>query len=120
NDEMTEFLKLNDDIIEKSPATAEAISEQGNQYATNLEIIKELNEQQREEMRLKTSGELIKALENENTLLETKKEIQAKLKELGNDVVEAATKSNEKQREINDETVKQKELVAELETLKEN
>lgn len=119
NDEMTEFIGLNDDIVEKSPATAEAISEQGNQYATNLEIIKELNEQQREEMKLKTTGELVKAMENENTLLEEKKDLQSDLKQLGNDVVDTATKSNEKQREINEETLKQEEIASEVNELKD-
>src|SRR5699024_11208820 len=70
--------------------------------------------------KLKTSGELIKALENENQLLEDKRELQSELKSLGEDVVDAATKSNEKQREINEETIKQKELVAEVKDLKED
>ncbi|MGP4074194.1 phage tail tape measure protein, partial [Piscibacillus sp. B03] len=76
-DEMNEFLKLNDEIIEKSPSTAEAISEQGNAYADNLQALKELNREKREEMLMIAERDLMEALRNETQLLED----QARLEE---------------------------------------
>ncbi len=52
NDEMEEFLSLNDTIVEKSPNTVNAISEQGNAYAQNLEEVKKLNEEERKNLAL--------------------------------------------------------------------
>ena len=48
NEEMLEFLELNDVIVEKTPATAKAISEQGNAYAETTEKVKELSAVERE------------------------------------------------------------------------
>lgn len=50
NKEMEEFLGLNDQIVEKSPNSVKAISEQGNAYAGVLDELKKLNAEQRKEL----------------------------------------------------------------------
>lgn len=50
NEELEEFLKLNDFIIEKSPEAADAVSEQGNAYVEQLDNLKALQAAERERL----------------------------------------------------------------------
>ncbi|WP_226568138.1 phage tail tape measure protein [Bacillus stratosphericus] len=52
NKEFDEFLRLNDQIIKKSPETEAAFSAQGNAIAKNTEAMKRLSEEKYEELRL--------------------------------------------------------------------
>jgi TP901 family phage tail tape measure protein len=61
NDEMAEFLGLNEKIVEKAPSTAKAISEQGSAYAGVLEELQKLNAAERE----KLEGDYYEAIRSE-------------------------------------------------------
>lgn len=82
NEEMIEFLGLNDQIVEKTPATAEAISEQGNAYAEVLDEVKKLNEAERarltDDTYLALTSEMDKQRENLAKQSELQSEIEAK------------------------------------------
>jgi len=68
NEEMEEFLGLNEKVVEKAPATEQAISSEGNAYAFNTEKLRELNEEKRKELKREARTELLKALDKEGKL----------------------------------------------------
>ncbi|MCT1575702.1 phage tail tape measure protein [Oceanobacillus kimchii] len=82
NKEMDTFLSLNDDIIEKTPGVTDAITEQGNAYIDNLDTLKELNAEKREELIMNANRELEKALENETQLLQQQKDYKSEINEM--------------------------------------
>src|SRR5699024_10178976 len=47
-EEMEEYLKLNDTLVEKMPTVVDAISDQGNAYISVIDNVKELNEVERQ------------------------------------------------------------------------
>jgi TP901 family phage tail tape measure protein len=76
NDEMNEFLGLNDKIIQQAPNAAQAISEQGNAYADNLQKLKDLNAEKREQMLLEAEMQIQEGLRDERDLLAEQVELQ--------------------------------------------
>lgn len=82
NDEMEEFLGLNDDVIAQAPGTAKAISTEGEAYAENTLKLEELNEEKRKEMATETRDQLLQSLENEKTLIQDKRDLQSEILEL--------------------------------------
>lgn len=109
NDEMETFLGLNDKIIEKTPEIEKAISDQGNAYVTNLNILKELNEEKRKELLITAERELLKALENETILLERQKELVEEIKQTDIDIAK-----NREDRIANTKLIKEEEEKLEL------
>ena len=81
NEEMLEFLELNDVIVEKTPATAEAISEQGNAYAETTERVKELSAAERERLTADTYKTLTEEMKEQERNLEKQAELQAEIAE---------------------------------------
>lgn len=88
NDEMDEFLELNQKVIDTAPSTVKAISSQGEAYAINTGALKELNAEKARELENSARETLIKALERENQLTQRKKEIVAEINELSSKQVE--------------------------------
>src|SRR5699024_3572106 len=88
NDEMEEFLSLNDTIVEKSPNTVNAISEQGNAYAENTDEVRKLNNEERKRLQMQAYEELKKALENEVELRRILREEQEEQNKLYNEIEE--------------------------------
>ncbi|WP_272033078.1 phage tail tape measure protein [Oceanobacillus kimchii] len=82
NAEMEIFLDLNDDIVKKTPEVTGAISDQGNAYIDNLETLKELNAEKREELIMNANRELEKALENETQLIKDQKDLQTEINDM--------------------------------------
>lgn len=82
NDEMLEFLDLNGKIVEKSPETEKAISNQGNAYATTTDKVKELNEAERKRLEQDTYNKIVDGLDNQARNLEKQKELQRTIKDL--------------------------------------
>lgn len=76
NEEMKKFIELNGEIIEQAPSAAGAISDQGNAYVDNLEALKELNQEKREEMLMTAERELVEALRNEAELMKEQAELE--------------------------------------------
>src|SRR6185312_9341590 len=70
NEEMVEFSTLNGQIVEKSPETVSAISEQGNAYAENLEKLKELNQFERQRLTIETWDTITKEMDKQTENLD--------------------------------------------------
>lgn len=79
NEEITEFLELNDVVVEKSPATAEAISEQGNAYAVTTEEVKKLSEAERARLTQDTYTLLTEEMDKQKQNLEKQAELQSEI-----------------------------------------
>lgn len=108
NDEMEEFLRLNDEIIEKSPEAAKAISEEGNAYVDNLEKLKELNEYERQRLMEDTYRQLTSELDKQAENLEKQAELQREIKILEGDrelEIQKSIEAGERVREIDQELV---------------
>lgn len=81
NEEMEEFLGLNDQIVEKAPESAKAISEQGNAYAVVLDELKKLNEAERQRLTDDTYMALTGELDKQAKNLEKQAKLQDQIKE---------------------------------------
>lgn len=81
NEEMLEFLELNDVIVEKTPATAEAISEQGNAYAETTEKVKELSAAERERLTADTYKTLTEEMKEQERNLQEQAKLQSEIAE---------------------------------------
>ncbi|MCZ8541961.1 phage tail tape measure protein [Psychrobacillus psychrodurans] len=73
NDQMDEFLGLNQKVIDTAPSTVKAISTQGEAYALNTGALKELNAEKAKELQNSAYETLTKAIEKENGLLKEQK-----------------------------------------------
>ncbi|WP_156290789.1 phage tail tape measure protein [Oceanobacillus salinisoli] len=118
NEEMDEFLGLNDTIVENTPNVTSAISDQGNAYIDNLNILKDLNAEKREELLMDAQRELEKALENENQLLKDQKNLESDIKDIRDQINDTQDERLDKMRELEIEEIKQKEISEEIEALK--
>jgi len=82
NAEMEEFLGLNEIIVEEAPATAKAISEQGNAYADVLSEVKELNAAERDRLSNETYIALYQEAKKVGEALQEQQDIQGKINDL--------------------------------------
>lgn len=115
NEEMEEFLRLNNQIVEDSPQTVEAISEQGNAYAGIIEEIKELNELERQRLIDETYEALTAELDNQADNLEKQKKLLEEIEELEKErtrEVESLLEHNRLIRDIDLEIAKTKNEIA--------
>ncbi|MDY7044034.1 phage tail tape measure protein [Virgibacillus sp. M23] len=119
NDEMDEFLELNDTLVEKTPNVTNAISEQGNAYINNLDTLKELNEEKRKELIMNAERELEKALENETQLLKDQKDLTIEINETQTKIDDTYQKRLDKMSELEKEEIKQKEINTQIKELKD-
>ncbi len=69
NEEMKNFLKYNDQIIDKSPDTEKAISKQGNAFAKNTFEIQKANAEKLKGLKIDAEAAMTGNLEKENDLL---------------------------------------------------
>lgn len=79
NEEMEEFLSLNDQVIEKSPETAKAISEQGNAYAETLDELKKLNDAERKRLTDDTYMAITNEIHKQRDNLEKQTKLQEEI-----------------------------------------
>ncbi|TFE02889.1 phage tail tape measure protein [Jeotgalibacillus salarius] len=82
NAEMEEFLSLNEVIVENAPATALAISEQGDAYAAVLSQVKELSAAERERLSADTYNALYEESKNVENSLKEQSAIQSEINSL--------------------------------------
>lgn len=75
NDEMDEFLGLNQKVIDGAPETVKSISLQGEAYANNTLALKELNAEKAKELQNAAYETLTKAIDKENSLLKEQKQL---------------------------------------------
>ncbi|MBP3038061.1 phage tail tape measure protein [Bacillaceae bacterium Marseille-Q3522] len=122
NEEMNEFLSLNQDIIDQAPDTEKAISDQGNAFASNTDQLKLVNEEKLRGLKIDAEAAISNNIEKENDLLEDKQQLIDEInnKELARQqAYENITSLNlqiaEKEREIDslkgDQSVKGQALV---------
>ncbi|WP_337970018.1 phage tail tape measure protein [Virgibacillus salexigens] len=112
NDEMEEFLGLNDEIVEKSPATTEAISEQGNAYATTTEKVKELSEAERARLTEETYQDITSNLDKQRENLEKQKELQEEINTKESEQAESSQRILDLSAQLRDQDL----VVADLKT----
>ena len=96
NKEMEEFLDLNDDVIEKAPATAKAISSQGEAYAENTLALKEYSQEQRNILEAEVQQQLNDAINEHAQTQRDLNKLIAEAKELDKDRIanQEAQKAN--------------------------
>ena len=119
NEEMAEFLELNNKIVEESPNATSAISDQGNAFVDNLDVLKELNAEKIESLLIDAQRELEKALENENQLFQDQIDLENEIKEIQADINKAQAERLELAEKLNEEEIKQEEINNKLRDLKE-
>lgn len=107
NEEMAEFLGLNDQIVQKAPSTAKAISEQGNAYAGVLEELKKLTAAEREKLQgdyyeaVRTeTQEQVKNLEKQRDLQNEINGLQSERAEASQGILDSQNKIQAKDLEI--------------------
>ncbi|MFC4387524.1 phage tail tape measure protein [Gracilibacillus marinus] len=133
NKEMEEFLRLNGEIVDKTPTSVQAISEQGNAYAGVIDKVKELNEVEKNRLIDDTYESIKEGLDEHKQSLEEQREIQREIKDLESErssslmsVLDYNTQIQEKDLEIaaikdqinranNDEAIKLSEKLVSLE-----
>ncbi|UOQ85696.1 phage tail tape measure protein [Gracilibacillus salinarum] len=120
NKEMQTFIDLNDDIIEKAPGTAQAISSEGEAYVETTEAIKQLTEEKLREQQIAARNELSKALENEKTLIEEKNALVQDNIALEQELNRLSEKRPKLQQELSSEQSKLNGLNRELKELEED
>ncbi|MCG1029317.1 phage tail tape measure protein [Virgibacillus halodenitrificans] len=92
NKEMEEFLRLNGKLVEDSPSTVNAISEQGNAYASNLEELKKLNAFERQRLADETYMTLTNEIDKQTRNLEKQAKLQQQIEEKENQRTEIQNK----------------------------
>lgn len=75
NDQMDEFLVLNQKVIDTAPSTVKAISSEGEAFALNTGALRELNAEKAKQLEQAAYETLTKALENERNLLKEQTEL---------------------------------------------
>lgn len=107
NAEFDEFLRLNDQIIKKSPETEAAFSAQGNAIAKNTEAMKRLSAEKAEELRLE--------LEKQKTIAERNTEGNlAKEAQLKKDINEASAQRVEKEKAVTEQLARVKDIESKI------
>lgn len=120
NDEMNEFLGLNDKIIEQAPNTVQAISDEGNAFAENLDALKALNEEKRRELLITAERELEKALENEAQLLRDQLELEKEIASVDQELTQNRQRRTEISGELNNAESNLKSIQEEILALEQD
>lgn len=81
NEEMDEFLGLNQKVIDNASETVKSISSQGEAYANNTLALKELNAEKAKELQNAAYETLTKAIQKENSLMKEQKQLIAEVNE---------------------------------------
>lgn len=79
NDQMSEYLRLNDEVIKQAPQTEVAISKKGTALAQETESLRKLNVEQRAALRLELDNQKAKAEANYNDNLAEQKRLLAEI-----------------------------------------
>lgn len=82
NGELDTMVKLNGDLTEAMPGATEKITNQGKKIAGSTEEMRKFNEEKRKMATMEMKGEFYEALENQDKLMQKKKEDQIKLNEM--------------------------------------
>ncbi|MDX1769889.1 MAG: phage tail tape measure protein [Planococcaceae bacterium] len=102
NDEMGNFLELNQEVIDAAPSTVKAISSQGAAFAENTNALKELNAEKAKELKNGARQELNKALEQETKLRKDSIRYAKELKEIEKETQANTLVINQTRKEISE------------------
>jgi TP901 family phage tail tape measure protein len=109
NDQMDEFLVLNQNVIDTAPSTVKAISSQGEAFATNTLALKELNAEKARELENSARDTLKNALEQEtklikeqNKLVDERVSIESKLQASQQEIISTSQEIAKREAEILD------------------
>jgi TP901 family phage tail tape measure protein len=111
NEEMEEFLGLNDEVILKAPDTAKAISSQGEAYAENTLALKEYSREQRNILEAEVQQQLNDAINEHAQTQRDLNKLIAEAKELDRDRIA----NQEQQKENMQEQTKQQKVIRDIE-----
>lgn len=100
NDEMEQFLALNDKIVEKAPEAAKAISDQGNAYASVLDEIKKLNAAERERFATDTYKSIRDEMDKQTANLEKQSKLSGEISNMEKERSNTLNELNSVGREI--------------------
>lgn len=114
NDEMDNFLVLNQELIDASPNTVKAISSQGEAFALNTIAVRELNAEKAKEMENDAREMVTESLKREKGLLSEQKELIAGI----NEANEKQAEQKDAIREASQEIVAIESVIRDLEDQK--
>jgi TP901 family phage tail tape measure protein len=109
NEEMTEYLKLNGDLIETVPQSTLKITEKGNALISETDTLRNLNSEQREKIKLELENQMITANANYTDNLEKEEKLKNQIKEHNQAVVDLGKEIASQQAKLNEEEAKYKE-----------
>lgn len=95
NDELSEYVGLNDELANKLDASNKKISDQGNVLVENIDALKELNEQQRERIKLELEAQAVALENNRVKLLREQRDLQEQINELNEKIAQTEQKISE-------------------------
>ena len=107
-EEMEEYLKLNDTLVEKMPTVVDAISDQGNAYISVIDNVKELNEVERQRFLDDTYIKITNEQREQTKNIQEQIELQQEISDLEfqrSGIYERMTGWNERIREIDKELI---------------
>src|SRR5690625_2479756 len=102
NEELSEFVSINDELANKLDSSNKKITEQGNVIVDNVEALKELNETQRERIRLELEAQASALEANRGELLREQRDLQQEINDLSEKIPETKQKQAEQQEYINE------------------
>lgn len=116
NDEMEEYLGLNDKIIEKAPDTQKSVSDLGQVFIDNTNALKGYNEEQRKQLEIEAYEAVKVSLEQQNQLLNDRESTTSRIKDLNQQLVDQQTIITDGLNQVRE----QEALVLDLEKEKES
>jgi TP901 family phage tail tape measure protein len=106
NEEMAEYLQLNGDLIETVPQSTLKITEKGNALITETDSMRNLNSEQRENIRLELETQKAKAEANYNRNLEKEEKLKNQINNHNKNIKETEKEINEQQKLLVEEQEK--------------
>lgn len=117
NDEISEFVELNDELAVKLDASNKKITDQGNVLVDNVDTLKELNEHQRERIRLELEAQATALESNVGKLLKEQRDLQKEINDLNEKIPETKEKIIAQEEHIGELTEEWRKAVEEGNTL---
>src|SRR5690625_2360458 len=102
NEELSEFVSINDELANKLDSSNKKITEQGNVLVDNIDALKELNETQRERIRLELEAQAAALEANRGELLREQRDLQQEINELNEKIPDTKEKIIEQEEYVNE------------------
>jgi TP901 family phage tail tape measure protein len=109
NEEMAEYLQLNDVLVETVPQSTLKITEKGNALISETDSMRKLNSEQRENIKLELEAQMAKAEANYNKNLEKERDLKKEIKDINSEIVALDKDIVSQQEKLNSEERKLQE-----------